>query len=198
MERYCHKLLTASRFACGVFTGMLLAMGAPGCCQSAPQTTQHFEVSGSYAYVRANSSSTGESFNLQGGSVSAAYRLGHGVSIAGDVGGYYFTDLPDGVSGRMYTYVAGPRFYFRRQARISPFGEILVGAARHTAETATDQAGENSFALLLGGGLDLNLTHNFAIRAVQADYLMTRFAGTTGDSAIQNNVRFSAGIVFRF
>jgi len=40
---------------------------------------------------------------------------------------------------------------------------------------------------------------HFAIRIIQAEYLMTRFASyTTGATGTQNDVRLSAGIVFRF
>jgi len=50
-----------------------------------------------------------------------------------------------------------------------------------------------------GGGLDLNVHRNFAIRLFQAEYLMTRFADlipATGN--MQNDLRLSSGIVFRF
>ena len=197
MERHLNKLRNMlparSRHLVQGFIGMLLAMCAPAWCQSAP----HFEISGSYSYVRARSSS-GQSFDLHGGSVSGAYRVGKWTSIAGDVGGYSFTDLPNGVKGRLYTFLFGPRICFRPGARVTPIAQLLLGMARHTAETPTDKAGENSFALALGGGLDLNLNRHFAIRAVQADYLLTRFAGATGNSASQNNVRLSTGVVVRF
>jgi opacity protein-like surface antigen len=176
---------------------MLLAMCAPVWCQSTPQSAPHYEFSGSYSYVRADSSSD-QSFDLHGGSASGAYRFGKWTSIAGDFGGYDFTPLSNGVNGRLYTFLAGPRFSFRQQAKLTPFSQILLGVARHTADTPTNRAGENSFAFLLGGGLDVNLKHHLAIRAVEADYLLTRFGGATGNSASQHNLRLSTGIVFRF
>jgi outer membrane protein OmpA-like peptidoglycan-associated protein len=51
-----------------------------------------------------------------------------------------------------------------------------------------------------GGGLDLKVHRNVAIRLVQAEYLLTRFkdpASTTGARGTQNNVRISTGVVFR-
>jgi hypothetical protein len=58
---------------------------------------------------------------------------------------------------------------------------------------------QNAFALTAGGGLDIKLSHHFAIRVVQAEYLMTRFDNVaTGKSAEQNNIRLSGGLVFRW
>ena len=50
-----------------------------------------------------------------------------------------------------------------------------------------------------GGGLDVKVHHHIAIRLIQAEYLMTRFENlTTGSTASQNDMRLSAGLVFRF
>ncbi len=58
---------------------------------------------------------------------------------------------------------------------------------------------ENTFAMTAGGGLDLRVHRHFAIRVIQAEYLMTRFTSyTTGTTGTQNDMRLSSGIVFRF
>jgi outer membrane protein OmpA-like peptidoglycan-associated protein len=50
-----------------------------------------------------------------------------------------------------------------------------------------------------GGGLDIKVRQHFAIRIIQAEYLMTRFDDfNTGAAATQNDMRLSSGIVFRF
>ena len=50
-----------------------------------------------------------------------------------------------------------------------------------------------------GGGLDVKVHHHLAIRVIQAEYLMTKFEDyDTGQAATQNDMRLSAGIVFRF
>ncbi|HEY2471286.1 MAG TPA: hypothetical protein VGI45_26065 [Terracidiphilus sp.] len=59
-------------------------------------------------------------------------------------------------------------------------------------------AGNDSFLMAFGGGVDYRLPHHFGVRG-QADYLRTRF--TSGDDQVpfqNNNVRLSAGVVFRF
>lgn len=51
---------------------------------------------------------------------------------------------------------------------------------------------DNAFAFALGGGLDVKVNDNFAIRVAQVDYLGDKLGGQTG-----NNFRYSAGIVIR-
>jgi hypothetical protein len=47
--------------------------------------------------------------------------------------------------------------------------------------------------------LDIKVRQHFAIRIIQAEYLMTRFDNfNTGTAATQNDMRLSSGIVFRF
>jgi hypothetical protein len=49
-----------------------------------------------------------------------------------------------------------------------------------------------SFAMALGGGLDLRAGKRIAVRLIQVDYTPTFFG-----SGRQDNFRISAGIVFR-
>jgi hypothetical protein len=53
---------------------------------------------------------------------------------------------------------------------------------------------DNSFAMLLGGGIDIGLRKGIGIRLVQADWLMTQFA----DQTQNDQGRVSAGIVIKF
>jgi outer membrane protein OmpA-like peptidoglycan-associated protein len=58
---------------------------------------------------------------------------------------------------------------------------------------------QNTLAITAGGGLDIKVRRHFAIRIIQAEYLMTRFQDyNTGGSASQNDMRLSSGLVFRF
>jgi opacity protein-like surface antigen len=70
------------------------------------------------------------------------------------------------------------------------------------------QRGEGSdtaFAAAFGGGLDLHLSERVSFRAIQADYLLTRFGDskfqvnglTLSGPDTQHNLRFSTGFVFR-
>jgi outer membrane protein OmpA-like peptidoglycan-associated protein len=52
-----------------------------------------------------------------------------------------------------------------------------------------------------GGGLDITLTRHVALRLFQAEYAVTRFKDPTssaGQTAWQNDLRLSAGLVWRF
>ena len=47
--------------------------------------------------------------------------------------------------------------------------------------------------------MDIRLTHHITLRPIQAEYMLTRFpAVPSGGSASQNDLRLSAGLVFRF
>ena len=52
---------------------------------------------------------------------------------------------------------------------------------------------KTDFAAAFGGGLDLRVHKNIAIRAIQAEYIVTPFLDQR-----QDNIRLSAGIVLRF
>jgi hypothetical protein len=154
---------------------------------------------------------------LNGGSTSLAFNFNRHWGLVGDFGGFNDTQLlesggnPSVVansSGKAFTYLLGPRFSFRNNERITPFAQVLFGdihaggvtlSSNCTGLGCTPLPAENSFALTAGGGLDINVHRHFAIRILQAEYLMTRFANvSTGASASQNDIRLSAGLVFRF
>ena len=126
-----------------------------------------------------------------------------------------------------FTY-GGPRIYFRTH-RLAPFGQVLVGAAyRHltTGVTALTSATtpivpvvnpaglfpgpltlvsgqltnvNNAFSMRIGGGLDYRLNKHFSIRAVEVDYILTRFPNlSNGFRENQNSIAASAGAIFTF
>ena len=160
--------------------------------------------------------------DLNGGSASVAFNFNRYLGIVGDFGGYDDSQLQltgTGVnqplvvnsSGMAYTYLFGPRLSFRNQTRFTPFAQVLAGAVHASAVTVNSCAGagcavlpvQNTFAFTGGGGLDIRLTHRISIRAVQAEYMLTRFDGvangvSTGSSASQNDLRLSSGLLFGF
>ncbi len=73
------------------------------------------------------------------------------------------------------------------------FCHALFGAAHGSAGGFGLTVGDTAFAMALGGGFDIRLVNSLALRALQIDYLMTRFGGER-----QNNVRLVTGVVFRF
>lgn len=183
-------------FAAAAGLVLLFANGAHA--QQATASTPQVEVSGSYSYIRANAANSAGSFNLNGASGSVAYNVSDRFSVVGDVGGYRFSGLPSGLSSTMYTFLFGPRYSFRKVRRFTPFAHVLLGVGRVNASSGGIDAGENGFSMAMGGGLDLPFRRRFALRVIQAEYLLTRFDRVTGDSATQNDLRISAGLVVRF
>ena len=166
--------------------------------QQAPVSTPQLEASVGYSYVRASPGNSSGGFNLNGGSASVAYNFTDRISVLADFGAYKFSGLPTGFDSTMYTYLFGPRISLRKASPVTPFAQVLLGGGRLNASAGGVDAGENGFAMAAGGGVDIRLHPRVAIRLIQAEYLLTRFPRANGDSATQNDVRLSAGLVFRF
>ena len=120
---------------------------------------------------------------------------------------------------RQHTFLFGPRVAARGD-RVTPFAHALFGGAHISRDFVVTpvtpvppgigpvafDASETAFAMAVGGGVDIKLTDHVALRAIQADYLMTRFDegrvitpfGQFPGSGSQHNARISVGVVFRF
>jgi hypothetical protein len=107
--------------------------------------------------------------------------------VVADFGGYHEARPQGFPSGNLVTYLFGPRVSYRKDERITPFAQVLLGGAYDTV------VAKSALAIAPGGGFDLKVTPRVALRLGEVDYLMTRFGQQT-----QNNLRVSAGIVFRF
>jgi opacity protein-like surface antigen len=164
------------------------------------QDTSKIDIFAGYSYLQANPGVSGvDSFHLNGGTASAAYNFKNCLSGVADFGGYTNGNvLGSGASGTLSTYLFGPRVSYHRFGRITPFGQVLFGAAHANSSVFGTANSENSFAMSVGGGVDYRLYHHLAIRPFQVDYLMTRLGVRTMGTQTQNNLRVSTGIVFRF
>ena len=102
---------------------------------------------------------------------------------------------------RVYNFLAGPEFKARNSTRFTPFAYALGGIA-HTSATFTSpgptvhlllKRSDNSFAMALGGGLDIRASQRVSFRA-SMDYnpifLNDSLSGT------RNLVRLSLGVLF--
>ena len=153
---------------------------------------------------------------LHGGSTSLAFNLNRYVGLVADFGGYDATKLtlfsPNGkqtvdADGAAYTYVFGPRFSYRKLGRFTPFAQALFGATHAgpvtisgcSRGTCVPLGGENALAAMLGAGFDIQVSRHIALRPFEGDFLLTHFKNVfNGQPDWQDNVRLSAGIVFRF
>lgn len=158
----------------------LLLLGLFAALPMAAQDTPKAEVFAGYSYIRSDGA------NFRGWNASVAGNVNDWFGLVGDFSGNY---LPQ-ANAHIYTYTFGPRFSYRKHARVTPFFHTLVGGARIGVSGAGSESG---FAANIGGGVDIKVNDHFAVRAIQADGLITRFGGTT-----TADPRLSFGVVFRF
>lgn len=151
---------------------------------AAAQDTPAAEFFGGYSYARVDASPASD-LNLHGWNASIAGNVNRWLGFVGDFSGHYGS--PSGVDVSDHTFMFGPRVTARSE-KATPFFHALFGGARASGLGVS----ETSFAMALGGGIDVNAGQHVAIRVIQADYLMTRFASDT-----QSNMRLSFGVVFK-
>jgi hypothetical protein len=127
---------------------------------------------------------------MSGGSGTVAFNANRWFGIAGDFG-VYDGHIPETLTGETYTF--GPRFSYRKLARVVPFAQALFGGSHFSESTGGITGGGTQFAFALGGGGDVGLggSRKFALR-FEGDYFGIRSSGTTTPAA-----RLSAGIVYR-
>ncbi len=140
-------------------------------------------------------------WNKRGAGASVTYDFNRWLGLTADASGH----LGDGATttaGRLghfsgYNISAGPKFTLRR-GHFTPFAEVLLGEDSLTPELFTR---DNSFGLLVGGGLDLRIGRHLAIRPFQADFVYSnhQFGPQPLIPATDvRGVRLQAGVVFLF
>ncbi len=102
---------------------------------------------------------------------------------------------------RVYNFLAGPEFKARNSTRFTPFAHVLGGFA-HTSATFTTTGPafnllfkntDNSFAMALGGGLDIRASKRVSFRALM-DYNPVFVNDST--SGTRDFLRLSLGVLF--
>lgn len=102
---------------------------------------------------------------------------------------------------RVYNFLAGPEFKARNSTRFTPFVHALGGVA-HTSATFTTSGptlnlflkkSDNSFAMALGGGLDIRASKRVSFRALM-DY--NPVFVNDSSSGTRDFVRLSLGVLF--
>lgn len=163
------------------------------------------ELGFNYSLAHLTSTPRGTDITSNGGSGYFVYNINSVLGAVADFGAYHNGSQHGSFnSDTTFTYLFGPRFSWRRWSRITPYTQFLFGGARISASIANPagsaySADQNNFALAAGGGIDISVTRHVAVKPVQVEYLMTEasnFAGNQGH--VQNGLRYSAGVVFRF
>ncbi|MGA3240237.1 MAG: hypothetical protein ABSG03_28505 [Bryobacteraceae bacterium] len=167
--------------------------------------TPQVEVGFTYSYTRVNPGGVVPSYNENGGSGYAEYNLSRVVGLVADFGANHAGSAGSyNLDNTTLTYLFGPRFNWRLK-RFTPYVQTLVGGARssygaNSVLSASGFAGtQTNFAAAIGGGIDVPLTAHLAIKPIQVEYLMTQYPNTgTNQTLVQNDLRYSAGVVLRF
>src|SRR3984885_719726 len=179
--------------------GTLLTSGVVLCAQEV--AVPKYEVGLSYSWLHVNSANFDYQRTGNGGSGYFDYNLNRTIGLVGDFGGYVNTRT--GINDKALTYLLGPRFNWRH-SRLNPYVQFLFGGAYAWAGPTGNSNTQNAFATVAGGGLDVKWTEHIAIKPIQVEYVMTQFdSAPLGGSTMsfgghQNDIRYSAGVVFQF
>jgi hypothetical protein len=104
----------------------------------------------------------------------------------------------------IYYGLAGPEFT-KRTGRATFFAHALFGYGEEDGGLIAFK--RSGFGMAFGGGVDAKLNSRFSLRAIQVDYLPSRFGGQTEAlfgtagpfiTSWQNNLRVSTSIVVKF
>ena len=184
-----------------LFLSSLLAVCLP-LAASAQEGAPKVEIFGGYSYLLADTGAIVIDRNsAHGFNTSLAGNITKHIGIVGEFSRFTVSDsFTQSVLGRVnvdssvVTYLFGPRITPHR-GKVEPFVHALLGGARENDKLSggsVNELMENAFAFALGGGLDIKVNDNFAIRVAQVDYLGDKLREATA-----NNFRYSVGVVIR-
>jgi hypothetical protein len=199
-----------------LLTSLIVCASLTAYAQEYPRS----EFTGAYSFIRTDEDSVDlnqfgvpgtarrEAANLNGWNIAVTGNIKSWVGVVGDFGGAYghITYSATGVGSAragtsLYTFLGGPQFYIRGN-KATFFFRGMVGAAKLDQSATifgtpvTDN--ETKFAAGFGGGLDINMNRRVSFRALQVDYILTRFDDAGGlTKSTQGLVRVSSGFTFR-
>ena len=179
------------------------ALMLSGVVASAQEKTPLAEVGLSYSYLRVNPGGTLSSYNANGGYGYAEYNFSRVFGVVGELGANYVGSANGVYLGNTtFEYLFGPRFNWRH-SRFTPYVQALVGGERFSSglnpasSTPRLLNSQNNFAAAFGGGVDFALTNHIAVKPIQVEWLTAQVSNSNLSYA-QNNLRYSAGVVWRF
>lgn len=141
-------------------------------------------------------------FLLNGGSSEELFHVWKNIAAVAQVAGNRVQNVPQSQQGlSLVTYMAGPRYSFRTARRLTAYGQFLVGGAHgfdsyFPKDDIRSSGAANSLAFAPGGGLEIGIRDWLSVRAVEAEFLITRLPNNVNEQ--QHNMRISSGVVFRF
>lgn len=186
-----------------ILLGMLVATRGLASAQETSTPVAEFGLN--YSYTRVNPGGSLSSYNANGGYGTVEYNFNRVFGMVADLGANHIgTANGLQLDNTTFEYLFGPRFNWRH-SRFTPYVQVLAGGERFSnglnpgANDPRLFASQNNFAAAAGGGLDIALTNHIAIKPFQVEWLATQFNNRSSNlKYVQNNLRYSAGVVFRF
>jgi len=175
------------------------------CAQNVPA----IDVFGGYSYLNfdmpASTETNAAHLALNGWEFSGAVHVFRRFAAEGEVSGHNLSDCAgeSGMTCSDFSYMGGLRYNFgNHSSKITGFVHGLVGQDRADlpiSSSSTTQS-DTSLAFAAGGGIDYWFFRHVGFQLGPADYLFTRHLNNFDgiNVPIQNNIRVSGGIVFRF
>ena len=141
-------------------------------------------------------------FWMSGGTGEIAIPIWRNFSAVAQVNGQRTGNIPDfNVGLSLLNGLGGLRMRVPTHTLLQPYGQALFGGVHGFDSYFPAPVGklptsyDTSFAMAIGGGVDLAVSRHIWIRAVQADYHYSELRNLQGNR--QNQFRIGAGIVFR-
>lgn len=173
--------MPAARFVAGLVAAGMFVLARPASAQMFGSTPRpYITLSAGYGALH----DTGSHKTLPAAWLaSAGLRIAPGVSAVAEMdGGYGTARVADvDVNYRSHGLLAGIRAEFARGRAAAPFVQALVGGVCHCGTTVSNGRTAIGFAAQIGGGVDVAIARNLAIRGqvdVRGVHGPTSFAQT--------------------
>ena len=180
---------------------LLLSLTTAAVAQQKPSNT--IDGSITFSELRANAPVGGcGCFWMAGGTGEISYPVWRNFSAVAEVAGHTTGHIPDFNTGlSLLSGMGGVRLRVPNHTRFQPFAQALFGGVHGFDSYFPAPVGklptsyDTSFALAVGGGLDVTISKHVWIRALKADYNYSALRNLQGDN--QNQLRIGAGILLR-
>lgn len=141
-------------------------------------------------------------FWMSGGSGELAIPIWRNFSAVGEANGEHTGNIPNlNVGLSLMTGLGGLRMRVPTHTLFQPYAQAMFGGVHGFDGYFPAPVGklptsyDTSFAMAIGGGVDLAVSRHIWIRVVQADYHYSELRNVRGNR--QNQFRIGAGVVFR-
>jgi len=144
-------------------------------------------------------------FWFQGGGADLGVTIWRGLGYALALSGDHASNVEPGIDVNKITYVFGPRYtfvplahktHFKSAQRAQVFGEGLFGSTHafngSFPSTTGLHASADSFAMQIGGGIQIPIARKLMVRALEADYVRTSLPNNFSND--QNDLRLGVGL----